>query len=745
MQNKEERQQEAPAPLMVPRVCPLPLDDAQDVSRGPPSALLRSGEPGSLRWDSVSFWDDGDTTPHAESFAPSMFHGCPSETTSASMRYSRVTWKRQQTRTRLQDWSKSKPYSFHRDERVFLNLPKEEVVQRSGSHSRENGLGSETQNTVTAASSDRMRGSTASDIKPAPLTRSHLERHVRGSGVAPPGPVNETPRTSSVAEWKPYLASSVRRNISEAFGTPQSGGGCGDNTARCSTAASAQRFGAPPQTKRSLQGAASTKSQTVDSEESADEEEEFVARFYAEQHALRRQSQNHPNGADTPLPSTVTAEGIHHDEPSQKTRIPDHTLPQTTLGASHETHIPYTGGEDPIKPDSTLQSKKSPTPITLEQTDKPVSCTTLEEFRQYIIQGKARKLERKNETTTIATVTEEQHIQPCHITNTTSNGLHGNNLTAEESIPLEQRPWNNSMATVEKNVEEYNNITAAAQQGEELLVCALALGEEERQGRGAIAGQEEANRISMLSAAQQGEELLVCALALGEEEQQGRGAIAGQEEANRVGMLSAAHQVGWSSCSFPVSGPVVGSYVGVLEDSNALAAWPSSCGVGGSNSNGSALQDGSLAFDDVESTVVKGGVYEALVGESAVGSANAVVGDVAPAPGTVDRPTYDISALAVEEGHLSVVAGDIGEGSIADASETSVAVDAVVDTPVHPMLCSPGGRLTTLPHGDPLGPDLDEEMELSPMYTWWSCLMRPFACCGGRAQRYYLSERPEDV
>lgn len=101
--------------------------------------------------------------------------------------------------------------------------------------------------------------------------------------------------------------------------------------------------------------------------------------------------------------------------------------------------------------------------------------------------------------------------------------------------------------------------------------------------------------------------------------------------------------------------------------------------------------------------------------------------------------TVDISTVGSSSGAERVEGGISSGGVFADQVVSSVrgefvgvpdsTLRSVDEVAVHPALCADRDYRTTLPHGDPLGDDPDEEMIALSRYTWWNCLFSPFSYC----------------
>ncbi|RNC55968.1 hypothetical protein TcCL_ESM06526, partial [Trypanosoma cruzi] len=307
---------------------------------------------------------------------------CPSEVTWASKRSSRVTWKQAMNRRPPQDWSNSRPDTFHRDDRVPFKLSEADESRKLDVCRLDECL-SEPQSA---------RGGVRDSA--APLTRWHLDKHVQRSGMASFHTDEFLHDHDTVEDWELMLVSEGKRSLLEQFNasklqhSPE--GGEEESSSVCPTATKTARD--------TLQSARNTphtvaplRRHAVQQDHAAEEEEEeeIIARFYADQHARRQEPQPHMGTDPTPLPSVPD---VRYTQPNRQYDDNPHVGNQLAMASS--STIPQNIHDSHVKKEHARPMEDEPERTNWEHegesTEKKQEpkLSTLEEFRQYVIQQK---------------------------------------------------------------------------------------------------------------------------------------------------------------------------------------------------------------------------------------------------------------------------------------------------------------------------------------------------------------------
>ncbi|RNF26697.1 uncharacterized protein Tco025E_01095, partial [Trypanosoma conorhini] len=258
----------------------------------------------------------------------------------------------------------------------------------------------------------------------------------------------------------------------------------------------------------------------------------------------------------------------------------------------------------------------------------------------------------------------------------------------------------------------------AARSGATAIAAAEALGLTETSGRDAIVQAEEAGRRAALGAARSGATAIAAAEALGLTETSGRDAIVQAEEAGR-GLICDSFYEGCSVVG--VHDFCGGAEVrrGVKTATDTTASWPSR--VGGLNLVGAECV-GRCAPADAALPASE----ECHVSVAAASSAGAL--------GVEKNALTSVSEANALEGWGGAGLASWAAGALPAEVEVEAADEGrrMRELAVHPALRAAAVRTTRLPHGEPLGYDSDDDIPIPQWYTFWGCLITPFACCMGR-------------
>ncbi|EAN95347.1 hypothetical protein, conserved [Trypanosoma cruzi] len=498
---------------------------------------------------------------------------CPSEVTWASKRSSRVTWKQAMNRRPPQDWSNSRPDTFHRDDRVPFKLSEVDESRKLDVCRLDECL-SEPQSA---------RGGVRDSA--APLTRWHLDKHVQRSGMASFHTEEFLHDHDTVEDWELMLVSEGKRSLLEQFNasklqhSPE--GGEEESSSVCPTKTKTARDTLQsarntPHAVAPLRRHAAQRDHAAEEEE----EEEIIARFYADQHARRREPQPHMGTDSTPSPSVPD---VRYTQPNRQYDDNPHVGNQLTMASS--STIPQNIHDSHVKKEHARPTEDEPERINWEhegestEKKKEPKLSTLEEFRQYVIQ---QKLQSRSKTHTRnagenATLTHSpaltkntekrkqnenlndisQSMDNTHMPLLKSNTLHNNNLISSTKLTLDinttetKNPQDKSFANarqqdrdVVSHAEEAERsaVLAAAHRGATVIAGAEVLSRREQQDRDVVSHAEEAERSAVLAAAHRGATVIAGAEVLSRREQQDRDVVSHAEEAERSAVLAAAHR-----------------------------------------------------------------------------------------------------------------------------------------------------------------------------------------------------------
>ncbi|PBJ80177.1 hypothetical protein BCY84_01786 [Trypanosoma cruzi cruzi] len=498
---------------------------------------------------------------------------CPSEVTWASKRSSRVTWKQAMNRRPPQDWSNSRPDTFHRDERVPFKLSEADESRKLDVCRIDECL-SEPQSA---------RGGVRNSA--APLTRWHLDKHVRRSGMASFHTDEFLRDHDTVEDWELMLVSEGKRSLLEQFNasklqhSPE--GGEEESSSVCPTTTKTARD-TLQSARNTPHAVAPLRRHAVQQDHAAEEEEEeeIIARFYADQHARRREPQPKMGTDSTPSPSVPD---VRYTQPNRQYDDNPHVGNQLTMASS--STIPQNIHDSHVKKEQARPTEDEPERINWEHegesTEKKQEpkLSTLEEFRQYVIKQKLQSCSNAHKrnagenaalthSPALKTNTEKRKqnedlneisksMGNTHMPLLKSNTLHNNNLNSSAKLTLgintteTKNPQDKSFANARKQDRdvlshaeeaERSAVLAAAHRGATAIAGAEVLSRREQQDRDVVSHAEEAERSAVLAAAHRGATAIAGAEVLSRREQQDRDVLSHAEEAERSAVLAAAHR-----------------------------------------------------------------------------------------------------------------------------------------------------------------------------------------------------------
>ncbi|ORC88992.1 uncharacterized protein TM35_000142030, partial [Trypanosoma theileri] len=455
---------------------------------------------------------------------------CASETTSASARSSRISWRLPQKEQKpIQEWSKSRPDSFHRDDRVLYTPKKEELSVKTTSSLILNDALSEAPS-VTTATSTRLRGSRRNvlvrtfnhgNTTETALTKQQLEKHMRRAhqNTSSGNTAVVTGVGNSLTTWDWDLANGEKRGGSTVLSSRQHHQQKKKDKAQSTI---------PTSTKNNRDVTASAKGK--ESDHTAEEEEELIARFYAQQNAQRRKSvtkaetETQPSSSSTngALSITNTQQLSISDNPQQQQQQPelDASIKSSYTGTPHNIHVQQTST---ISPPNTIKNETYTLPDTPSEA-KAIS--TLEDFRQHVIQKKQKQGE--NIQNHSATKTFNNKMETSTTTEHHTSGTEGREIVIniEDDSITQQQAKKDGVAIAEEEESHHSSVLSAVRQQVHLVESKMELSADEQRDRAAIAEEEESNHSSVLSAVRQQVHLVESKMELSADEQRDRAAIA---------------------------------------------------------------------------------------------------------------------------------------------------------------------------------------------------------------------------
>ncbi|KAH9601201.1 hypothetical protein LSM04_007185 [Trypanosoma melophagium] len=607
---------------------------------------------------------------------------CPSETASISASSSRVSWRRpKQERKPIQEWSKSRPQSFHRDDRVIY-VPKEERTMRTPSSQVINDAASDTPSAATAISTSTamrrgmMQNSfNRSNTSHTTLTKQQLEKHMRHASHMTPlsGRSGTAGMGSSAVGWEWEFVHREKYDGGADLNIDQHN----RQEQRQKTHGTRQHMiGASTRNKRDVP----TPPKSTRSDQSADEEEELVARFYAEQHARLHKSVPKINPEAQPSPSSgsgvASRSNIQQlsnaDQPQQQQQQQQ----QQTTNASVEPDSTFplnSMNEQPSATTTQTNTSQYETQTSPPKTEEATHVTTLEDFRQQVIRKKQKQVQNAQEHSAKAAFRTQE--------DTFTTKEHHETGSQEQEIVI--------------NIED-NSLQ-----------------------------EKDSHRSAVLSAGKQEEHLLESELALSADEQRERAVIAEEEDSHRSAVLSAVTAVSPASGIKGDAG--LNEIVGFIREDNTVAEWPSRRSLVDETSVAEVVigRDDSLILEELSSVEGKGNLFDVFAGGAAASSINLV---------SLHESERDMNCCAVVESVQIQDDSRVG----AESQNVSAAADVGASRPpLHPALASGDRTPRPLAHGIPVGVDPDElncdgEYEARRSYSWWSCLLTAFGCCRSR-------------
>ncbi|RNF15505.1 hypothetical protein TcG_07118, partial [Trypanosoma cruzi] len=459
---------------------------------------------------------------------------CPSEVTWASKRSSRVAWKQAMNRRPPQDWSNSRPDTFHRDERVPFKLSEADESRKLDVYRIDECL-SEPQSA---------RGGVRNSA--APLTRWHLDKHVQRSGMASFHTDEFLRDHDTVEDWELMLVSEGKRSLLEQFNasklqhSPE--GGEEESSSVCPTTTKTARD-TLQSARNTPHAVAPLRRHAVQQDHAAEEEEEeeIIARFYADQHARRREPQPKMGTDSTPSPSVPD---VRYTQPNRQYDDNPHVGNQLTMTSS--STIPQNIHDSHVKKEQARPTEDEPERINWEHegesTEKKQEpkLSTLEEFRQYVIKQKLQSCSNahKRNAGENAALTHS----PALTTNTEKRKQNENLNEISKSMGNTHMPLLKSNTLHNNNLNSSAKLTLGINTTETKNPQDKSFANARKQDRGVVSHAEEAERSAVLAAAHRGATAIAGAEVLSRREQQDRVVVSHAEEAERSAVLAAAHR-----------------------------------------------------------------------------------------------------------------------------------------------------------------------------------------------------------
>ncbi|EKG01675.1 hypothetical protein TCSYLVIO_007320 [Trypanosoma cruzi] len=349
--------------------------------------------------------------------------------------------------------------------------------------------------------------------------------------------------------------------------------------------------------------------------------------------------------------------------------------------------------------------------------------STLEEFRQYVIKQKLQSCSNahKRNAGENAALTHS----PALTTNTEKRKQNENLNEISKSMGNTHMPLLKSNTLHNNNLNSSAKLTLGINTTETKNPQDKSFENARKQDRGVVSHAEEAERSAVLAAAHRGATAIAGAEVLSRREQQDRDVVSHAEEAERSAVLAAAQSVHfvWGACGFYGGENVLG----LREKRDSIASWPLRVGALDPKSVNSVEELAAVSSNGMSLDTGLGVSDEGNACATAVSRVNDAKLDGSPLTGGCELTQVNVrgGVLLAEETVSSLRV---------EAKETDVQSDMLGKVAVHPALRTGEVRATTIPHGEPLGDDSDDDIPIHPRYTFFGCLLSPFVCCMSRRQ-----------
>ncbi|RNF07389.1 hypothetical protein TraAM80_03301, partial [Trypanosoma rangeli] len=457
-------------------------------------------------------------------------HESPSETMSAPMSSSRVMWKGCGSHHPSQNWSKSRPKTFHRDDRVPFKASMEDKKKTPDVSWDDASL----KGSTSVQSSARGRASHVFGSNSSALTQRHLDRHVRRSGTASCKPEGPPQGHYTMEEWELMLVSEGKQRLTECFNTLNSQRRA---TKDHSTGDMATVSKGAQETLQGCHGAL-----PASAEEEA--EEELIARFYEDQKARCRKQP--PQLGNEPLSQPSLTRAGNPTPPNFKLGDQTHARnPSSVASLFHTPHLPQELAVRDYKKSATESAANTTVPETSLRSRQKYSgdtIATLEEFRLQVLQQKLQRCTEINKANTTPPSDMPHTLQNSPITTSTDTKLQlpNHDKTQPNTIHAHLFPsMPTTAATVYEIIHNSKEVKGTAIPNNITLQQVTLIFQKEARSREDIERAEEAGRLAALEAMQSGATAIASAEALGLTEERGREDIERAEEAGRLAALEA--------------------------------------------------------------------------------------------------------------------------------------------------------------------------------------------------------------